>query len=139
MTPDWWKYQDTITGQYYGNKVKFTLLSGAGSAGATLHCNDLHDFGVFKPDTTTNFYNHNPSRNLWDIGSGCAPILDSLTDEQTIIDLIQGQVDSIQNGFWPTNKFYVTRIMTNQRDYGPSFFQKISTDNPAMDALRRGR
>ena len=24
------------------------------------------------------------------------------------------------------NKFYVTRIMTNQREYGPLFFQKIS-------------
>jgi hypothetical protein len=27
---------------------------------------------------------------------------------------------------WPANKFYVTRIMTNQREYGPLFLQKIS-------------
>ena len=60
------------------------------------------------------------------MGTGCAPVLDSLNDEQAIIDLIQGQVDSIQNGLWPQNKFYVTRIMTNQREYGPLFFQKIS-------------
>ncbi len=121
---DWWQYTDTITGSYYGNKIKFNLLSGAGSLAP--HCNDLNEFGIFKPDTTTNFYSHNPARNLWCIGTGCAPVLDSMADEQAIIDLIQGQVDSIQNGLWPGNKFYVTRIMTNQREYGPMFFQKIS-------------
>lgn len=126
MQPDWWQYQDTLMGAVYGNKVKFGLLSGAGSAGASLHCNDLNDFGIFKPDTITNFYQHNPNRNLWCLGTGCAPVLDSLSDEQSIIDLIQGQVDSIQSGLWPANKFYVTRIMTNQREYGPLFFQKLS-------------
>lgn len=126
MQIDWWQYEDTVTGLVNGNRVKFDKLSGAGSAGAVLHCNDLNDFGIFKPDTTTNFYQHNPNRNLWCMGTGCAPVLDSLNDEQAIIDLIQGQVDSIQNGLWPANKFYVTRIMTNQREYGPLFFQKIS-------------
>ncbi|MEW6774087.1 MAG: T9SS type A sorting domain-containing protein [Bacteroidota bacterium] len=121
--PDWWQYQDTIIGNIYNNKVKFDILSGAGSLN---HCNDLNDFGIFKPDTITNFYQHNPNRKIWCIGTGCAPKLDSLDDEQAIIDLIQGQVDSIQNGLWPQNKFYVTRIMTNQREYGPLFFQKIS-------------
>lgn len=126
MQPDWWQYQDTVTGLVHGNKVKFDKLSGAGSAGFTLHCNDLYDFGIFKPDTVTNFYSHNPARSLWCLGTGCAPLLDSLNDEQAIIDLIQGQVDSIQNGLWPANKFYVTRIMTNQREYGPLFMQKIT-------------
>lgn len=126
MQPDWWQYQDSITGLVYGNKMKFEKLSGAGSAGFTLHCNDLYDFGIFKPDTVTNFYSHNPARSLWCMGTGCAPLLDSLNDEQAVIDLIQAQVDSIQNGLWPANKFYVTRIMTNQREYGPLFMQKIS-------------
>jgi len=121
---DWLQYRDTITGNIYGNKWKCSLLSGAGSLSP--HCNDLNDFGIFKPDTTTNFYQHNPLKNLWCMGTGCAPKLDSLDDEQEIIDLIQGQVDSIQNNLWPANKFYVTRIMTNQREYGPLFFQKIS-------------
>ncbi len=129
---DWWQYEDTLVGTHYGNKVKFTLLSGAGSLPA--HCNDLNDFGIFKPDTTTNFYNHNPARNLWCIGTGCAPVLDSTTVEQDIIDLIQGQVDSIQTGLWPADKFYNTRIMTNQRDYGPAFFQKISN---VIDSLNK--
>lgn len=127
---DWWQYQDTLKGLQYGNKVKFTLLSGAGSLPP--HCNDLNDFGIFKPDTTTNFYAHNPARKLWCVGTGCAPVLDSLSDEQAIIDLIQAQVDSIQNGLWPQDKFYVTRIMTNQREYGPLFFSKL---NRVLDSL----
>lgn len=126
LTPDWWVYQDSITGLVHGNRIKFNLLSGAGSAGGSLmHCNDLYDFGVFKPDTIDNFYSHNSSRSVWCIGTGCAPLLDSLSDEQAIIDLIQGQVDSIAQGLWPANKFYNTRIMTNQREYGALFFSKI--------------
>lgn len=122
---DWWQYTDTITGVHYHNKIKFNILSGAGSLAP--HCNDLNDFGIFKPDTITNFYHHNPGRNLWCIGTGCAPVLDTSASEQEIIDLIQAQVDSIQNGLWPQDKFYVTRIMTNQRDFGNTFFQKLTT------------
>ncbi|MBM3418365.1 MAG: T9SS type A sorting domain-containing protein [Bacteroidetes bacterium] len=121
---DWLQYSEPIIGNIYGNSWQCTIMTGAGSYPP--HTNDLHDFGVFKPDTTNNFYSHNPNKNLWCMGKGCAPVLDSLDNEQEIIDLIQGQVDSIQNGLWPQNKFYVTRIMTNQREYGPLFFQKIS-------------
>jgi len=121
---DWLQYRNPIIGNIYGNSWQCSILSGAGSYPP--HTNDLDDFGVFKPDTTNNFYSHNPTRNLWCMGKGCAPVLDSLDNEQVIIDLIQSQVDSIQSGLWPQNKFYVTRIMTNQREYGPLFFQKIS-------------
>lgn len=121
---DWLQYRNPIIGNIYGNSWQCSIITGAGSYPP--HTNDLNDFGVFKPDTTNNFYSHNPSKNLWCMGKGCAPVLDSLDNEQDIIDLIQGQVDSIQNGLWPQDKFYVTRIMTNQREYGPLFFQKIS-------------
>lgn len=121
---DWIQYRNPIIGNIYGNSWQCSIITGAGSFPP--HLNDLNDFGVFKPDTTNNFYSHNPNKNLWCMGTGCAPLLDSLDNEQEIIDLIQEQVDSIQNGLWPQDKFYVTRIMTNQREYGPLFFQKIS-------------
>lgn len=121
---DWEQYRDPIIGNIYGNSWQCSIITGAGSYPP--HTNDLNDFGVFKPDSPTNFYQHNALQNLWCMGTGCAPVLDSLDDEQAIIDLIQGQVDSIQNGLWPQDKFYVTRIMTNQREYGPLFFQKIA-------------
>ncbi|MBX7183505.1 MAG: hypothetical protein K1X82_15440, partial [Bacteroidia bacterium] len=126
LLPDWFQYQDTITGLVHGNKLKLQLLSGAGSAGGNvMHCNDLYDFGIFKPDTIDRFYMHNPNRSLWCLGTGCAPVLDSLSDVQAIIDLIQGQADSIYAGLWPSDKFYMTRIMTNQREFGPLFFSKL--------------
>ncbi len=121
---DWLQYRDTIHGLATPGTFKCSLITGAGSIPA--HSNDLQDFGCFKPDTTTNFYQHNPAKNLWCIGVGCAPVLDSASDEQAIIDLIQSELDSIQSGLWPPNRFYVMRIMTNQREYGPLFFSKIS-------------
>jgi hypothetical protein len=121
---DWLQYRDTIHGLVTPGAWQCSILTGAGSLPA--HTNDLNDFGFFKPDTTTNFYQHNPNKNLWCSGVGCAPVLDSLDNEQAIIDLIQAEVDSIQTGLWPSNKFYVMRIMTNQREYGPLFFSKIS-------------
>lgn len=127
-SPDWVQFIDTVVGAVYGNKWQCSLLSGAGSQS---HCNDLNDFGVFKPGQT-DFYTHSPGEKLWCLGTGCAPLLVDSVDEQDIIDLIQGQVDSIQSGLWPSDKFYVTRIMTNQRDYNTVFFQKLSR---IMDSL----
>ncbi|NUQ25309.1 MAG: T9SS type A sorting domain-containing protein [Saprospiraceae bacterium] len=121
---DWEQYRNPIIGNIFGNSWQCSIITGAGSYPP--HTNDLNDFGIFKPDTATNFYQHNPSKNLWCLGTGCAPLLDSMDNEQAIIDLIQGQIDSIQTGLWPADKFYVTRIMTNQREYGPLFFQKIA-------------
>jgi hypothetical protein len=120
---DWEQYRNPIIGKVHGNSWQCNLITGAGSYPP--HQNDLNDFGVFKPDSPTNFYHHNESQNLWCIGVGCAPLLDSLADEQAIIDLIQSQVDSIQLGLWPADKFYVTRIMTNQSNFGPLFFSKL--------------
>ncbi|MFN5214521.1 MAG: T9SS type A sorting domain-containing protein [Bacteroidota bacterium] len=130
---DWIGYRNPIIGNIYGNTWQCSIITGAGSYPP--HTNDLNDFGVFKPDTTTNFYQHNPEKNLWCMGTGCAPLLDSLDNEQEIIDLIQGQVDSIQNGLWPADRFYVTRIMTNQREYGPLFFSKITNVIDSLNAI----
>ncbi|HAD12439.1 MAG TPA: hypothetical protein DCF33_08365, partial [Saprospirales bacterium] len=127
---DWEQYRNPVVGNIYGNSWQCSIITGAGSFPP--HSNDLNDFGVFKPDAPDNFYHHNPDQNLWCLGTGCAPLLDSLADAQAIIDLIQGQVDSIQNGLWPSNRFYITRIMTNQREYGPLFFQKVKM---VMDSL----
>ncbi|HLP96336.1 MAG TPA: T9SS type A sorting domain-containing protein [Saprospiraceae bacterium] len=120
---DWEQYRNPVIGNIYGNSWQCSIITGAGSYPP--HSNDLNDFGVFKPDTPNNFYHHNPDKNLWCLGTGCAPVLDSLSDAQAIIDLIQAQADSIQQGYWPSDRFYITRIMTNQREYGPLFFQKV--------------
>lgn len=127
---DWEQYRNPVIGNIYGNSWQCILLTGAGSYPP--HANDLNDFGIFKPDTATQFYQHNPSRNLWCVGVGCAPVLTDTSNVQEIIDQIQGHVDSIQSGFWPSGKFYVMRIMTNQRDFNSAFFAKL---REVMDSL----
>ena len=130
---DWEPYRNPIIGNIYHNSWQCNTLCGAGSYPP--HDNDLNDFGIFKPDAATNFYHHNPSKNLWCVGTGCAPVLDSLSDENAIITQIRQEVDSIMSGKWPSNKFYVSRIMTNQREYGPLFLQKISKVIDSINAM----
>lgn len=127
---DWEQYRNPVVGNIYGNSWQCTMLTGAGSYPP--HTNDLNDFGVFKPDTANQFYQHNPNRNLWCMGVGCAPILTDTTNVQEIIDQIQGHLDSIQSGIWPSDKFYVMRIMSNQRDFNPAFFANLRI---LMDSL----
>ncbi len=120
---DWEEYRVPIIGNIYGNSWQCDLITGAGSYPP--HDNDYNNFGCFKPKSEADFTTHDPSKNLWCIGVGCAPVLTDTTNEQEIIDLILGQVDSIQTGKWPADKFYVMRIMTNQSDYGSAFFTKL--------------
>ncbi len=129
---DWMNYDDTLTGNVYGNKWKADLLWGAGSKPA--HSNDLEDLGVWKPDTTTNFYGHNPNRSFWYIGNGCSPKLDTLTDEQEIIAQVRGIVDSIQNGLMPASKFYCYTITLGQDEFGPTLFNQVATVCDSVNA-----
>jgi hypothetical protein len=126
--PDWFQYQDTIQGISYPSvKWKCNAMWGAGSIPP--HDNDLNDYGIWKPDTTNNFYNSNSNRSVWFIGNGCQPILalDSTENPQDIITPLKNFIDSVQNGLLPQDKFYVYSITINQSHFGPMLFQKIST------------
>jgi len=124
--PDWFPYQDSIVAKQVPTfKWQADILYGPGSFPP--HQNDLNDFGCWKPDTTDNFYVHEPSRHLWIMGNGCAPVLDDTSNEQEIIDSIQSHVYNIQNGIWPANKFYSATIMINQSNFGSTLYSKITT------------
>jgi len=132
---DWFKYQNTITGKKYPWKTwKANLMWGAGSYQP--HTNDLNDYGIWKPDTTNNFYTHNPNRAVWFIGNGCQPIfaLDSTENEQTIISSIKSFVNQVQSGAVPQNKFYVLSVVINQSHFGSTLFQKVSTVCDSVNA-----
>jgi len=123
--PDWFPYQDTIIGNAYPlAKWQADILYGPGSFPP--HQYDLNDFGCWKPDTTDNFYLHNPNRHLWLVGNGCAPVMDSIVNEQEVIDSIQSHVYNIQNGIWPGNRFYTATIMINQSNFGPTLYNQVS-------------
>jgi hypothetical protein len=123
--PDWFPYQDTIRGSAYPTaRWRADFLYGPGSNPP--HQNDYNDFGIWKPDSVNTFTTHNPNRHLWLIGNGCAPVLDSSTTIQPIIDSIQLFVSRINSGNWPSNKFYSATIMINQSSFGPTLYNKLA-------------
>lgn len=123
-SPDWFPFENTTQGNAYPTAFwAADLLYGPGSFPP--HQNDLNDFGVWKPDNINTFYQHNSSRHLWMIGNGCAPLMDSLTDTQPIIDSIQSFCYKLSTGIWPSNKFYSATIMINQSEFGPMLYSKL--------------
>lgn len=134
--PDWFQYEDTLWGLTYTDVPwKCNIIWGAGSLPP--HDNDLNDYGIWKPDTSTNFYTHNPARTVWYEGNGCQPIdaLDSLEDEQLVINQIKGAVDSIQNQLWPSQLFYCYTVTINQSQFGQMLFRKIGNVIDSVNAI----
>ncbi len=134
-SPDWFVGEDTIVGlSYPWKKWKANLMWGAGSNPP--HSNDLNDWGIWKPDTTNNFYSHTAKRSMWYVGNGCQPLqaLDPTENEQTIITKLKGFIDSIQNGLLPQNKFYNYSVTINQSGFGTPLFQKISNICDSVNA-----
>lgn len=132
--PDWFQFNDTVKGTQYGYEWKAEVIWGAGSLPP--HSNDLNDFGIWKPDSVSNFFHHHETRSeIWYQGNGCQPLqsFDSLENEQTIIADIRQAIDSIQGGFWPDTLFYCYSIVVNQREMGPMLFQKLGV---IMDSVR---
>ncbi len=124
--PDWYQYEDTIKGNVYDVSWKADVIWGAGSL--LPHTNDLNDYGIWKPDTVNNFYQHNPNGRLWYQGNGCQPVqgLDSIEDVQLVIAQIKGAIDSIQTGRWPSSNFYCYAVTANQSQFGPMLFAKMA-------------
>jgi hypothetical protein len=134
--PDWFEYQVPDTGiTYPGFTWQADIIWGPGSISP--HSNDYNDYGVWKPDTVDRFGDHNPDRHLWTIGNGCQPLysLDSAENEQVVIDLLQGVVDSLQNDLWPQDKFYCYTITINQSEFGPMLFGKLQKVMDSLNAI----
>lgn len=132
---DWTDMRNSVLGNVYHEPWQAEIIWGGGSPN---HSNDANDYGVWKPkdgDTETNFYTHAPDSNLWFVGNGCAPVIsDTTTSVQWIINLINKQVQDIENGLWPANKFYNLTVMINCRDLDePHFVQKVDSVLDVID------
>lgn len=132
---DWTQFRNPIYGSVYGFPWQANIIWGGGSQD---HDNDANNYGVWKPkdgDSETNFYTHEETANLWLVGNGCAPVIrDTTVDVQWIVNLIRDNVQKIQNGSWPNNKFYSLTVMTNVRDLDtPGYFVKVRTVLDSID------
>ncbi len=127
---DWLPYTSTITGVTYHKPWKANILWGAGAAIMPIHTQDANNYGTWKPRGTTDsldFYCHDPNQNLWVQGNGCAWNLDPTTNIYQIISEIRDQATKIQNGTFPSNKFYCAGVMINFKHfYTPGLRAKLT-------------
>lgn len=126
---DWTQFRTPKIGAVYGLPWQAEIIWGGGSPN---HVQDANNYGVWKPtdgDSEANLYLHDPNANLWLVGNGCAPVIsDTTTDVQWIVNLMRDNINRIQNGTWPSNKFYSLTCMINVRDFDlPGFFPKVRT------------
>lgn len=134
---DWTQFRNPKIGAVYGLPWQAEIIWGGGSPG---HINDANDYGVWKPkdgDSEANFYTHEPSENLWLVGNGCAPVIyDTTTNVQWIVNLVRSNIEKIQSGVWPTDKFYSLSVMTNVKHFdSPGYFQKVKTVLDSLDVF----
>lgn len=134
---DWTQFRNTKFGAVYGNPWPAEIIWGGGSFD---HTQDANNYGVWKPkdgDSEANFYTHDETKNLWLVGNGCAPVIyDTTNNVQWIVNLLRSNIEKIQSGVWPTDKFYSLTVMTNVRDFdSPGYFQKVKTVLDSMDVF----
>jgi hypothetical protein len=97
------------------------LWGGAsGSLSGTSHSSDLNTLGVWKPQSTTNFFTHDASKTLTVLGNGYAPHVDSTTSVDSIVNQIVSVLDSLQSGLLPAGKMYTYSIDIHQKYYTSS-------------------
>ena len=126
---DWTQFRLPKLGAVYNQPWQADIIWGGGSPN---HVQDANNYGVWKPksgDSDANFYTHDPTKNLWLVGNGCAPVIsDTTTDVQWIVNLIRDNVEKVKSGVWPSNKFYSMTFMINVRDMDlPGYYTKVRT------------
>lgn len=126
---DWTQFRNPKMGAVYHLPWQAEIIWGGGSPN---HENDANNYGVWKPlggNNATNFYTHDPNADLWLVGNGCAPVIsDTTTDVQWIVNLVRDNVQRIQDGTWPQDKFYSLTFMINVRDFDiPGFYGRVRT------------
>lgn len=134
---DWTQFRNVKMGAVYHQPWMAEIIWGGGSPN---HVADANNYGFWKPlngDSEQHLYTHDPTANLWLVGNGCAPVIyDTTNNVQWIVNLIRSNCQSIQNGSWPSDRFYSLSVMTNVRDFdSPNYFVKVRTVLDSIDAF----
>lgn len=124
---DWQDYQNPTAGVVFPNYTWAPeILWGAASPG---HTNDPVDYGMWKPQSMTSFFTHQPSNHLINYGQGCKIQVHDTTNITTVMNEIRYIVNAIQSGSAPANGFYCTSIFFREGDLVVPGFINVKMDD----------
>ncbi|MCX6353086.1 MAG: T9SS type A sorting domain-containing protein [Bacteroidetes bacterium] len=139
---DWQSFEKGETGNVYKNTTwKPNVLWGGSSVKGAAHTNDLNMYGAWRPSSSTDFLNHDPSKRVRVIGNGCGWVIFDTTDITVLIQNLKALGAGIENGTYPKEQFYTVSIQTNFREYGKTgYIEKVCTVMDSVNALvKRGK
>lgn len=121
---DWQDYQNPRAGTFFPNYTWAPkIIWGAATPG---HTNDPQDYGMWKPESMTSFFNHQPSNHLINYGQGCKLEVFDTTNLANVMAELRASIDAIQSGAAPSNGFYCTSI----------FFRETYLNTPGFISVK---
>lgn len=129
---DWQDYQNPVPGVVFPNYTWAPeILWGAATPA---HTNDPVDYGMWKPQSMTSFFNHEPSNHLINYGQGCKIEVHDTTNITNVMNEIRYIVNAIQSGSAPANGFYCTSIFFRESYLSVPNFINVKMDD-LMDSI----
>lgn len=129
---DWQDYQNPTAGVVFPNYTWAPeILWGAATPA---HTNDPIDYGIWKPQSMTSFFTHEPSNHLINYGQGCKIEVHDTTNITTVMNEIRYIVNAIQSGSAPANGFYCTSIFFRESYLSVPAFINVKMDD-LMDSI----
>ncbi len=141
LSADWRNMKNGIKTEYYSfSSTNYTytpnVLWGAAAAN---HVDDVRDYGVWRPKymdfvaPKDSFYVDDPNELVF-IGNGCSGgndsqthIIDATTHNAVgIYNDLKAMAENINNGGYPSGKFYSATIQMKQSEYNQAYVNELS-------------
>jgi len=120
-------WTNLVNGQYgliFPNKFwKPNYMMGGGTPN---HLNDLKYYGLWNPQSPTNYLINDTTLHLTHLGVGCSFKISDTTNVNDFVAGLHALVQAVQTGQYPTNGFYIQTIFFEQGDLNTlSFYNKV--------------
>ena len=141
LSNDWRNMKNGIKTEYYAySSTNYTYTPNVlWGAAAGNHVDDIRDYGVWRPkymdfvSPKDSFYVDDPNEIVF-MGNGCAGgnsssahIIDATShNANSIFNDLKTMADNINNGGFPSDKFYVATIKMRQSDYSQAYVDELS-------------
>jgi hypothetical protein len=104
--------------------------------GTPNHIADLKYYGLWHPQSPTNYLTNDTSVHLTHLGVGCTMKITDTTNVTDIVNQLHALVQQVQGGFYPANGFYIQTLFFEQADLNtPSFYNKLIEIADSADAI----